>query len=82
MIKVKFISLVNLIMGREVVKELIQGDLYEENLVKELDQLLHNGKRQRKLLEDYEELKDRLGNVGASEKAAVVILTALKPMKS
>ena len=81
MIKVKFISLVNLIMGREVVKELIQGDLNEENLVKELDQLLHNGKRQRKLLEDYEELKDRLGNVGASEKAADVILTALKRMK-
>lgn len=81
MIKVKFISLVNLIMGREVVKELIQGDLNEENLVKELDQLLHNGKRQRKLLEDYEELKDRLGNVGASEKAADVILTALKRIK-
>jgi lipid-A-disaccharide synthase len=81
MIKVKFISLVNLIMGREVVKELIQGDLNEDSLVKELDQLLHNGKRQRKLLEDYEELKDRLGNVGASEKAADVILTALKRIK-
>lgn len=81
LVKVKFISLVNLIMGREVVKELIQGDLNEENLVKELDQLLHNGKRQRKLLEDYEELKDRLGNVGASEKAADVILTALKRIK-
>ena len=73
MIKVKFISLVNLIMDREVVKELIQGDLNEDNLVKELDQLLHNGKRQRRLLEDYEELKDRLGNVGASEKAASLI---------
>ena len=78
MIKVKFISLVNLIMDREVVKELIQGDMNEENLVKELDQLLHNGKRQRQLLEDYEELKDKLGNVGASEKAADVIIEALK----
>jgi lipid-A-disaccharide synthase len=78
MIKVKFISLVNLIMDREVVKELIQGDLNEDNLVKELDQLLHNGKRQRRLLEDYEELKDKLGNVGASEKVAEVIIEALK----
>ena len=78
MIKVRFISLVNLIMDREVVKELIQGDLNEDNLVKELDQLLHNGKRQRRLLEDYEELKDKLGNVGASEKAAEVIVEALK----
>jgi lipid-A-disaccharide synthase len=81
MIKVKFISLVNLIMDREVVKELIQGDLNEDNLVKELDQLLHNGKRQRRLLEDYEELKDKLGNVGASEKAAEVIVESLKTKK-
>ena len=81
MIKVKFISLVNLIMDRDVVKELIQGDLNEDNLVKELDQLLHNGKRQRRLLEDYEELKDKLGNVGASEKAAEVIVESLKTKK-
>ena len=77
MIKVKFISLVNLVMGREVVKELIQGEMTEANIVKELDQLLHNGKRQRQLLEDYEELKGRLGNAGASEKAAEVILSAI-----
>ena len=77
MIKVKFISLVNLVMGREVVKELIQGEMTEANIVKELDQLLHNGKRQRQLLEDYEELKGRLGNAGASEKAAEVIIDAL-----
>ncbi len=78
MVKVKFISLVNLIMDKEVVKELIQGDLNVDNLVKELDQLLHNGKRQRQMLEDYEELKDRLGNVGASEKAAEVIMEAVR----
>ena len=81
MIKVKFISLENLIMDREVVKELIQGDMNEDNLVKELDQLLHNGKRQRKLLEDYEELKDKLGNVGASEKAAEIICGSLSARK-
>lgn len=75
MIKVKYISLVNLVMDREVVKELIQGDLTEENIVSELDLLLHNGKRQRKLLEDYDELRDCLGNAGASEKAAAAILS-------
>ena len=78
MIKVKFISLVNLVMDKEVVKELIQGELTEENIVKELELLLHNSKRQRKLLEDYEELKDRLGSAGASEKAAEVITEAMK----
>lgn len=78
MIKVKFISLVNLVMDKEVVKELIQGEMTEENIVKELELLLHNSKRQRKLLEDYEELKDRLGSAGASEKAAEVIIDAMK----
>ena len=78
MIKVKFISLVNLVMDKEVVKELIQGEMTEENIVKELELLLHNSKRQRKLLEDYEELKDRLGSSGASEKAAEVITEAMK----
>jgi lipid-A-disaccharide synthase len=77
-IKVKFISLVNLVMDKEVVKELIQGEMTEENIVKELELLLHNSKRQRKLLEDYEELKDRLGSAGASEKAAEVITEAMK----
>jgi lipid-A-disaccharide synthase len=81
MIKVKFISLVNLVMGKEVVKELIQGDLTEHNIVKELELLLRNGKRQRQLLEDYEELKGRLGSAGASEKAAEVIINAMKPKK-
>ena len=73
MIKVKHISLVNLVMDKEVVKELIQNDLTEENIVKELEQLLHNGKRQRQILEDYEDLKERLGNAGASEMAAAII---------
>ena len=78
MIKVKFISLVNLVMDKEVVKELIQGDLNEENLAAELELLLHNSKRQRRLLEDYDELRDRMGNAGASEKAAEAICDALK----
>ena len=78
MIRVKFISLVNLVMDKEVVKELIQSDLTEENIVMELEQLLHNGKRQRQLLEDYDDLKDRLGNAGASAKAAAAICEGLK----
>ena len=68
-------------MEKEVVKELIQGDLTEDNLVKELNQLLHDGNRQRQMLEDYEDLQDRLGNAGASEKAASVIIESLKLKK-
>ena len=77
--RVKYICLVNLIMDRLVVKELIQNDMTVENITSEVKSLLTNQKRQKKLLEDYEELKDRLGDAGASEKAASVIMEALKP---
>ncbi|MBR4706268.1 MAG: lipid-A-disaccharide synthase [Paludibacteraceae bacterium] len=78
MIKVKFISLVNLVMDKEVLKELIQSDLTEKNIVTELERLLHDGKRQRQILEDYDELRDRLGNAGASEKAAEIVVNAAR----
>lgn len=55
LVKVKFISLVNLIMGREIVKELIQSELNESNLKVELDKLLINDSRKR-ILADYTEL--------------------------
>ena len=72
--KVRFICLVNLIMDREVVKELIQNDLTANNVANELKSLLASSKRQKKLLEDYEELKAVLGNAGASDKAAETII--------
>lgn len=76
--KIKYICLVNLIMDRLVVKELIQDDLTPENISEELSLLLTNHKRQRNLLEDYEELKEVLGNAGASDKAAEIILENVK----
>ena len=81
LVKVNYISLVNLVMEKEVVKELIQNELTEESIVKELERLLHDGKRQRRLLEDYDELRDRLGNVGASERAAELICNGIRKMR-
>lgn len=78
MAKVKFISLVNLVMDREVVKELIQQDLTVDNIVQELNLLLHDSKRQRQLLEEFDDLKEKLGKAGASEKSAVLIVNELK----
>ena len=74
----KYISLVNLIMDRNVVKELIQNDFTEENLVAELEKLLKNAKKQRQLLEDLDSLRNRLGNEGASEKAAEAVVKMVK----
>lgn len=81
LIKVKYISLVNLIMNKPVLKELIQNDLTSENISEELKQLLTDHKRQRQLLEDYEELRCVLGNAGASNNAVAIIVNDLKQKK-
>ncbi len=60
LVKVKFISLVNLIMGREVVKELIQDQLTASNIERELKDVLFNADRKRQLLADYNELRSLL----------------------
>ena len=70
---IKFISLVNLIMDKEVVKELIQSQLNTENLVSELQKILEGPKRN-KMLQDYELLREKLGGKGASNHAAEIIV--------
>jgi lipid-A-disaccharide synthase len=66
-IKVKYISLVNLIADREIVKELIQEHLTTENLVIELQKAIDN---QAIIKKDYDLLRGLLGNKGASDKTA------------
>lgn len=72
-VKIKYISLVNLIMDRPVVKELIQKELTVENLEKELTSILTNESVRNNMFNDYEELKLKLGSKGASERAVTVI---------
>ena len=72
---IKYISLVNLIMDREVVKELIQNDLNTNNLINELKKILETEKRF-EVFKDYELLREKLGGKGASENAAEIILKA------
>lgn len=71
LINIKYIGLVNLIMDKEVVKELIQHDLTVKNLAYELNELLSNEKKQVRLQQDYASLKQLLSKGGhASENAA------------
>jgi len=77
-VKVKYISLVNLVMGCEVVKELVQYDLTEKALIEELTAILPGGSKREKLLLDYELLKKKLGSSGASEKIAREMVAELK----
>ena len=74
LIKVKYISLVNLIMDKPVVKELIQHDLTEENLLKELTLLLKDEARRGQMKADYAVLWTLLGDGTASRKAAEAIV--------
>jgi lipid-A-disaccharide synthase len=76
-ITLKFISLVNLIMDREVVTELIQDDFTKSNLKKELSKILDVNHRE-KLFLDYFELEKKLGGKGASEKVAKLIYNNVK----
>lgn len=71
-VKVKYISLVNLILNKPLVKELIQNELTIENISKELNYILsEEGKN--KLNSGYKELKKIVGEAGASERAAKLI---------
>lgn len=73
----KYISLVNLILNKEVVKELIQENLNEKNLTSELKNILE-GENRNNMLKSYNELINKLGNKGASEKTALKIFNYLE----
>jgi lipid-A-disaccharide synthase len=82
LVKIKFIGLVNLIMDKEVVKELIQDELNEKNLVRELRAILEEGIRRQEVLRDYENLYQTLSKGGqASEQAAAIICGMLPSLE-
>jgi lipid-A-disaccharide synthase len=77
-IRVPFVSLVNLIAGREVVKELLQNDLTKENLFTELSKITINQTTRQNQLDGYAEIKNILGEKGASERTGKLMVEALK----
>ena len=79
LIKVKYISLVNLIMDKPVVKELIQDEMNVKNIVTELRRLVSDEDTRKHLLGDYDALRTLLSQGGnASEKAAESIVKFVK----
>ncbi|HLF33993.1 MAG TPA: lipid-A-disaccharide synthase [Cyclobacteriaceae bacterium] len=77
-IKVRYISLVNLICDREVVKELIQENLTTVNLLEEFNRIQNDEKRREEMLNGYREAEEKLGYDIASEKAAKLMVTYLR----
>ncbi|CAL2083417.1 lipid-A-disaccharide synthase [Tenacibaculum sp. 190524A05c] len=76
-ITLEYISLVNLIMDKEVVTELIQNDFTEKRLEQELQSIVKGEKREQ-LFSDYFDLEQKLGGKGASAKTASLIIEELK----
>ncbi len=77
LVKVDYISLVNLILDKPLLTELIQDDFEVGKLKSELTGLLEEGKKRQKILEGYAHLKEKLGNKGASKRAADLMLQYL-----
>ena len=77
-VKIGFISLVNIIMGREVVRELIQHDMTVENASKELRDIMEEGAKHTKMVADYKELQRIVGSEGASDRFAARMAELLK----
>jgi lipid-A-disaccharide synthase len=78
LIKVPFVSLVNLVAEKEVVKELIQSQLTPKNLLQELVPLLTKSPERVAQLAGYQQVKDTLGEKGASEKAGKLMVAYLR----
>lgn len=81
-LKVKYISLVNLIADKEVVKELVANDMKVANIKKELASILPGGDGRQTMLEDYQHIIQILGAPGASERAAEKMIECLKNRQS
>jgi lipid-A-disaccharide synthase len=78
LVKIRFISLVNLIMNREVIKELIQDQNNAGNISMELEKIIKGGPGREKMLSEYDELAKILGPAGASERIALEMVKLLK----
>jgi lipid-A-disaccharide synthase len=78
LVNIKYISLVNLIADKEIVKELIQDEYNLENIKINLTKILEAPNRTA-ILENYNNLKDQLGKKGASQSTAILIYKYLKP---
>ena len=73
-VKVKYISLVNLMLDREVVKELLMQKLNEKNLLTELSRIIYDEDVRQKMTADYEEIIERLGKPGTSDRFAKLMI--------
>ena len=79
-VKLKYISLANLIMDKGLFKELIQHDCTPTLISQELEKLLHDNAYRGKMMDDYAQVREVLGGKGASAKVARAMYEELDKM--
>lgn len=77
LLKVPYISLVNLVIGKKIVEELVADGMTVTNIKSNLEKILPGGSERKKMLTDYDEMLEILGEAGASERAAEEMLRFL-----
>lgn len=78
LVRTKFFSMVNLIAGRDVVRELIQDDFTPQACARELERLLGSAEARQELRRGLAEVREKLGPPGAVERAAEEIVALLR----
>lgn len=81
-LKTRWVSLVNIILGREAVTELIQSDFTLKNVVAELNKILYDPENEKRMLADYRDMMIKLGDPGASKRAAKLMVSKLQTRNS
>lgn len=76
-VKIRYISLGNLIVDRLAFKEFIQNDCNPDDLVKEIRELIENNERRDRMLDDYADIRNELGCTGASAAVAKAMIEEL-----
>ena len=81
LLKIPFVSLVNLNMGREVVREMVVHNPSVEEAEQELRSIMKGGSKREKMLSDFGELRTIIGGAGASERFAKAIVREIQNSK-
>ena len=77
MLKATWISLANLIVGREIIRELVQMDCNPKTVAAELRKILDDERYGAEFQRNYAELMQRMGSAGASQRAAKAVIDFL-----
>jgi lipid-A-disaccharide synthase len=77
-LKTRFVTLVNIILGRKAIVELIQSDFTLKKVVRELERIINDPANEKRMLDDYKEMMIKLGESGASKRAASLMVEKLK----